>query len=231
MRMRAVARQTGIEGKLALAEQRFRKQQLRAEIWKVRRSQGGAGPAVMPPDEPLHIAAQTTVQRLRLGLVDRKRPRCERKASRQIGRHLQHIASQFDPEATESSSCPSSEEDDCPHWDDNDDGETGHRPRKRLPSGGPGAHKLPKAAGGSAADPKGKGASSVGGVGKRKLEPDDPKEIYMRTLEGKLISLQIDASDTVESLKAQVERKEHVPAAVQMLMWRETELGAGEHGR
>ena len=49
-------------------------------------------------------------------------------------------------------------------------------------------------------------------------------QIFVKTLTGKSISLEVKESDTIENVKAKIQAKEDVPADKQMLMFRGQEL-------
>eukprot|EP00729_Bicosta_minor_P005652 gene5652-12033_t len=80
---------------------------------------GGAGSATIPGiaaeasfDADISVSVPLASADLRANLINRKRPRSERRSSRQLERHVRHIARGIDPNATESSSGASSEEED-----------------------------------------------------------------------------------------------------------------------
>ena len=63
-------------------------------------------------DADIALSVPLAAADLRSNLINRKRPRLDRRSSRQLERHVRHIVRSIDPDATESSSGASSEEED-----------------------------------------------------------------------------------------------------------------------
>jgi hypothetical protein len=117
LRARALERQSTIETKLAKAEDCFRRQQLAAELWKIKRRGGckissttegsasvgcaGAGALVMLDStsatdaDAAEACVPLVAADLRANLINRKRHRGERRSSRQLERHIRHVASEY----------------------------------------------------------------------------------------------------------------------------------------
>jgi hypothetical protein len=71
---------------------------------------GGRSASTAADAEVAESSVPLVAADLRANLINRKRHRGERRSSRQLERHIRHVASTIDPDNTDSSSCASSED-------------------------------------------------------------------------------------------------------------------------